>query len=90
MVGFLTSSSRAARSVVANKLRGIWPALPRLLFCATGLEHDAMNGLVLGSRVIGQALAADSVGNFLRASFSNEERHARRLKKVEGLESRRQ
>jgi len=45
-----------------------------------------MNVLVLGSRVIGPALAEDLVAIFLRASFSNEERHVRRLKKVSELE----
>jgi ribose 5-phosphate isomerase B len=53
-----------------------------------GVEHDDMNVLVLGSRVIGSALAEELVEAFLRAAFSREERHVRRLKKVQALEEK--
>ena len=87
--GILICGSGVGASVAANKLRGIRAGLCHDSYSARqGVEHDDMNVLVLGSRVIGEALAEDLVGNFLRASFSNEERHLRRLKKVSALENR--
>jgi ribose 5-phosphate isomerase B len=53
-----------------------------------GVEHDDINVLVLGSRVIGVALAQELVRAFLGARFSNEERHVRRLGKVKALETK--
>ena len=53
-----------------------------------GVEHDNMNVLVLGSRVIGVAVAKELADNFLRAVFTNEERHVRRLNKVMSIEER--
>ena len=53
-----------------------------------GVEHDNMNVLVLGSRVIGEKLAADMVRAYLAAKFTNEERHVRRLAKVHALEQK--
>lgn len=85
--GILICGSGVGASVAANKLRGIRAGLCHDSYSARqGVEHDDMNVLVLGSRVIGWALAEDLVDNFLRASFSNEERHVRRLKKVQALE----
>jgi len=52
------------------------------------VEHDDMNALVLGGRVIGVALARELARAFLTAQFSGEERHCRRLQKVEALEAR--
>ncbi|MEJ2171035.1 MAG: RpiB/LacA/LacB family sugar-phosphate isomerase, partial [Desulfobacterales bacterium] len=51
-----------------------------------GVEHDNMNVLVLGSRVIANPLAHELVGLFLNAEFTNEERHLRRLAKIQNLE----
>jgi RpiB/LacA/LacB family sugar-phosphate isomerase len=51
-----------------------------------GVEHDKMNVLVLGSRVIGDELAFELVENFLSAKFSGEPRHVRRLAKIQALE----
>jgi ribose 5-phosphate isomerase B len=51
-----------------------------------GVEHDQMNVLVMGSRIIGVKLAEDIVRAFLAAEFSNEERHVRRVAKVRALE----
>jgi ribose 5-phosphate isomerase RpiB len=51
-----------------------------------GVEHDDMNVLVLGSRIIGPMAAQDSAEAFLKAKFSGEERHVRRLNKVKGIE----
>ncbi len=86
--GILICGSGVGASVAANKLRGIRAGLCHDSYSARqGVEHDDMNVLVLGSRVIGPALAEDLVENFLRATFSNEARHVRRLKKVHDLES---
>jgi ribose 5-phosphate isomerase B len=54
------------------------------------VEHDDMNVLCLGARVIGPALAQDLVATFLRAKFSGEERHQRRLNKILAMEQRTQ
>jgi len=53
-----------------------------------GVEHDDMNVLVLGARVIGPGLARELVAAFVHATFSGEERHVRRLNKVKALEER--
>jgi ribose 5-phosphate isomerase B len=50
------------------------------------VEHDDVNVLCLGSRVVGTALAEDLVHAFLNAQFSREERHVRRLDKIKALE----
>jgi len=85
--GVLICGSGVGASIAANKLRGIRAAVCHDCYSAhQGVEHDNMNILVLGSRVIGEALAHDLVDRFLRASFSNEERHVRRLQKVQALE----
>jgi RpiB/LacA/LacB family sugar-phosphate isomerase len=76
--------------VAANKLKGIRAGLCHDSYSARqGVEHDDMNVLVLGSRVIGPALAEDLVRAFLGATFTGEERHVRRLKKVKAIEDRR-
>ncbi|MEI6274229.1 MAG: RpiB/LacA/LacB family sugar-phosphate isomerase, partial [Phycisphaerae bacterium] len=51
-----------------------------------GVEHDAMNVLVLGGRIVGAALAEDMVRGYLAANFSGEPRHMRRLNKVNAIE----
>jgi ribose 5-phosphate isomerase B len=85
--GVLVCGSGVGVSVAANKLRGIRAAICHDHYSAhQGVEHDDMNVLVLGARVIGPALAAELVAAFLRAHFSAEERHARRLNKVLQLE----
>jgi len=53
-----------------------------------GVEHDNMNVLVMGARIIGQELAYDIVGVYLDAQFSCEERHLRRLAKLQKLENK--
>jgi ribose 5-phosphate isomerase B len=87
--GVLLCGSGVGASVAANKFTGIRCALCHDTFSARqGVEDDAMNVLALGARVIGPALAAELVGAFLRAEFSNAERHRRRLAKVESFERR--
>ncbi len=87
--GILICGSGVGASVAANKVRGIRAGLCHDSYSAhQGVEHDDMNVLVLGARVIGTALAAELVDAFLGAVFSGEERHVRRLRKVEALEQR--
>src|ERR1700677_4098439 len=85
--GVLICGSGVGASVAANKLPGIRAGLAHDTYSAhQGVEHDNMNILVLGSRVIGVELAKELAGTFLRAVFSNEPRHVRRLAKVKALE----
>jgi RpiB/LacA/LacB family sugar-phosphate isomerase len=87
--GVLICGSGVGASVAANKVAGIRAGLCHDAYSAhQGVEHDDMNVLVLGARVIGTALAADLVAHYLNAAFTNEERHVRRLKKVIALERR--
>jgi len=85
--GVLICGSGVGASVAANKLKGIRAAVCHDSYSAhQGVEHDDMNVLVLGSRIVGVKLAEDLVKAFLSATFTNEERHKRRLAKVVALE----
>lgn len=87
--GILICGSGVGASVAANKISGIRAGLCHDTYSARqGVEHDDINVLVLGARVIGNALAGELVRNFLKASFSEEERHRRRLGKVMEIEAR--
>ena len=87
--GVLICGSGVGASVAANKVPGIRAGLCHDTYSAhQGVEHDNMNVLVLGSRVIGVELAKELAGAFLRARFSGEERHVRRLEKVKAIEAR--
>jgi ribose 5-phosphate isomerase B len=87
--GVLICGSGVGASVAANKIRGIRAGLCHDSYSAhQGVEHDDMNVLVLGARVIGLALARELVSAYTSAKFSNEERHVRRLNKVKALEAR--
>lgn len=87
--GILICGSGVGAAIAANKLPGIRAGLCHDTWSAhQGVEHDEMNVLVLGARVIGPALACELVRSFLRAKFSGEERHRRRLDKVRALETR--
>jgi ribose 5-phosphate isomerase B len=87
--GVLICGSGVGASVAANKLPGIRAGMCHDTYSAhQGVEHDNINVLVLGSRVIGVALAHDLVQVFMGAKFSNEERHVRRLGKVKALETK--
>ena len=87
--GVLICGSGVGASVAANKVHGIRSALCHDTFSARqGVEDDDMNVLSLGARVIGPALAREVVHAFLDASFSNAERHRRRLEKVMKLDAR--
>lgn len=85
----LICGSGVGASVAANKMPGVRAGLCHDTYSAhQGVEHDDMNVLVLGARVIGIALAKELVDNYMRAAFTNEERHARRLRKVISIEER--
>ncbi len=85
----LVCGSGVGASVAANKLTGIRAGLCHDTYSAhQGVEHDDMNVLVMGSRVIGTELARELVRAFLGATFSGEERHRRRLAKVVALETK--
>src|SRR6266536_2955702 len=87
--GILVCGSGVGASVAANKLPGIRAALCHDTYSARqGVEHDDMNILVLGGRVIGSELARELVHAYLAALFTKEERHRRRLEKIKALEER--
>jgi ribose 5-phosphate isomerase B len=86
--GVLVCGSGVGASVAANKLKGIRAAVCHDTYSAhQGVEHDDMNVLVLGSRVVGSELARELARAFVAARFSGEPRHVRRLEKVKALEA---
>ena len=81
--------SGVGASVSANKLPGIRAGLCHDTYSARqGVEHDDMNVLVLGARIIGTEVARELVDNFLAAKFNGAERHRRRVDKIRALEKR--
>src|SRR5437667_1197026 len=87
--GVLLCGSGVGASVAANKIPGIRAGLCHDTYSARqGVEHDDMNMLVLGARVIGVELARTLVDSFLAGNFTGEERHRRRVVKIQGLEQR--
>jgi RpiB/LacA/LacB family sugar-phosphate isomerase len=87
--GVLICGSGIGASVAANKLVGVRAGICHDTYSGhQGVEHDNMNVLVMGSRVVGEKLAEDVVRAFLAAKFTNEERHVRRLAKIHAIEER--
>ena len=88
--GILICGSGVGVNVAANKMPGIRACMCHDTYSAhQGVEHDDMNVLVLGARIIGPALAFDVVSSFLNAHFQkHEERFVRRLNKVKAIEAR--
>jgi RpiB/LacA/LacB family sugar-phosphate isomerase len=85
----LICGSGVGASVAANKFAGIRAGLCHDTYSAhQGVEHDHMNVLVLGGRVIGEELAHELVRAFVGAKESQEERHLRRLAKIDALEAK--
>lgn len=81
--------SGVGAAMVANKIPGVRAGVCHDVYSAhQGVEHDDLNVLALGARIVGPALLADLVATFLRARFTGEERHRRRLAKVTALEER--
>lgn len=85
--GVLVCGSGVGAAVAANKIRGIRAGLCHDTYSAhQGVEHDNINVLCLGSRIIGVALATELMDAFLRAVFTGEERHLVRLEKIGRIE----
>ena len=86
-IGILVCGSGVGAAVAANKLRGIRAALCGDTYSAhQSREHDDCNLLCLGARITGVELALDIVRAFVGARFTGEERHKRRLAKIEAME----
>jgi ribose 5-phosphate isomerase B len=81
--GIIICGSGVGASIAANKFKGIYASICHDTYSAhQGVEHDNMNVICLGGRVIGDELALEIVKAFLEAKFSNEERFKRRLEKI--------
>jgi ribose 5-phosphate isomerase B len=84
----IVCGSGVGASIAANKMKGIRAGLCHDTYSAhQGVEHDDINTLCLGSRIIGSELAFEVVRAFIQARFTGEERHQRRLQKVLAIES---
>lgn len=87
--GILICGSAVGVSIAANKFKGIRAGVCHDTYSAhQSVEHDDVNILCLGERVIGIELAKDIVFAFLKAVFSNEERHVKRLEKIRAIEQK--
>jgi ribose 5-phosphate isomerase B len=85
--GILVCGSGAGVSVAAGKIKGVYASTIHDTYTAhQGVEHDGMNVLCMGARIIGAALAAEIVEAFLRAEVSNDERHVSRRAKLLEIE----
>lgn len=83
----IVCGSGAGVAVAANKFAGVRAAVCHDTYTAHQcVEHDDVNVLCLGARVVGPALSEDILGAFLTARFSGEDRHRRRLEKIEAIE----
>ena len=86
--GILICGSGVGAAVAANKIGGVRAGLCHDTYSAhQGVEHDDMNVLCMGARIIGDELARELVKAFVGAAFSGEQRHARRLEKVKAIEA---
>ena len=85
--GIMICGSGVGASVASNKVRGIRAAVCHDIYSAhQGVEHDDMNVLCLGSRIVGSEVARELVKAFIAAEYTGEERHQRRLDKVLDME----
>src|SRR5215510_14546775 len=86
--GILMCGSGVGASVAANKVPGVRAGLCHDHYSAhQGVEHDDMNVLVMGGRVIGESVALELVDAFLDSKYTGEDRHERRLNKVKAIEA---
>ncbi|MCL0105318.1 ribose 5-phosphate isomerase B [Dehalococcoidia bacterium] len=86
--GIMICGSGVGASVAANKVKGVRAAVCHDIYSAhQGVEHDDMNVLCLGSRIVGLEVAKELVKAFLTAEYTHEERHQRRLEKVIRMEN---
>lgn len=87
--GILICGSGIGACIAANKIKGVYAGLCHDTYSAhQGVEHDDMNVLCMGARIIGPALATELVQAFLGAVFSRDERHLRRVGKVRAIEAK--
>lgn len=85
--GIVICGSGVGATIAANKIKGVYACVCHDTYSAhQGVEHDNMNALCLGARIIGQELAREIIIAFLGAKFSTEERHHRRFNKIVQLE----
>ena len=85
--GIMICGSGVGASVASNKVKGIRAAVCHDIYSAhQGVEHDDMNVLCLGSRIVGSEVARELVKAFITAEYTGEERHQRRLDKVLDME----
>ncbi|MDP7627340.1 MAG: ribose 5-phosphate isomerase B [SAR202 cluster bacterium] len=85
--GIMICGSGVGASVASNKVKGIRAAVCHDIYSAhQGVEHDDMNVLCLGSRIVGSEVARELVKAFITAKYTGEERHQRRLDKVLDME----
>ncbi len=85
--GILICGSGVGACIAANKIPGIYAAITHDHYSAhQGVEHDRMNIMCLGSRVIGPSLAEELADAFIAAQPSQEERHIRRFGKIQAIE----
>jgi ribose 5-phosphate isomerase B len=86
--GILICGSGVGASIAANKIQGVRSAVCHDTYSAhQGVEHDDMNVLTLGARIIGPEPAYEAAVAFLAARFSEQDRHVRRLGKVKAIEA---
>ncbi|PJF25858.1 MAG: ribose-5-phosphate isomerase [Phototrophicales bacterium] len=87
--GILACGSGVGVSIAANKIPGIYAAVIHDVYSAhQGVEHDRMNVICVGARVIGTATAEEIIRAFISAQPSSEERHERRFAKLQAIEAR--
>lgn len=87
--GILACGSGVGASIAANKMKGIYAAVCHDHYSAhQGVEHDRMNVLTIGARIIGPTTAEELADAFIAAQPSTEERHVRRFGKMQGIEDR--
>ena len=85
--GIIICGSGVGACITANKFKGVRACLCHDTYSAhQGVEHDAMNVLCLGGRIIGTELAREIVNSFLKAEFIKEERFLRRLEKINRID----
>ena len=86
--GIVVCGSGVGACITANKVFGVRAAVCHDTYSAhQGVEHDDMNVLAIGSRIVGMELARELLDAFLNARYSAEERHERRLNKVKAMEA---
>jgi ribose 5-phosphate isomerase B len=86
--GIIICGSGVGVCIAANKIKGIYAGVCHDTYSARqGVEHDNMNVLCLGARIIGVELAREIVKSFINSEFSKDERHQRRVGKIVELEN---